>query len=175
MVEFERGGQVEPCAGRYYCSVARVCLRKTRREVDAGPARPGGADGAHNNSFLICWSADGDPVTYSETVHASDFDVGCACARVSREIRAIRLGADARHRDGLGAMAGAVDVQPDVVIDRNVGNRRDLDVGRASGRILRQVGLRTRLAHRPVTQVPAGRRPPTRSGFPGQPHPRGRP
>ena len=53
-----------------------------------------------------------------------------------------------RDRDGLDPMADAVDVQPDLVAGRDVGDGRHLDVGRAGGRVRRQVGLRARLADR---------------------------
>ncbi len=65
---------------------------------------------------------------------------------MGREIGAGGLRADVRNRDGLDAMADAVDVEPDLVANRDVGDRRDFDVGRAGGRVCPKIGLRARLA-----------------------------
>ena len=59
-----------------------------------------------------------------------------------------RLRADARDRDRLDPMSDAVDVQPDLVTDRDVGDGGYLDVGVAGFRVRRQPGLRARLADR---------------------------
>jgi hypothetical protein len=85
----------------------------------AGPAP--GADGGDGHRFLV----RGVPtVILSPTAKpsAADFDIGRAGARIRREIGLARLRADARDRDGLDPMADAVDVQPDLVADRDVGD-----------------------------------------------------
>ena len=97
---------------------------------------------------LVRGGANDHLVAHSEAVHVADFDIGRAGARIRRERRAVRLRADARDRDGLDPMADAVDVQPDLVTGRDVGDGRHLDVGRAGGRVRRQEGLRARLADR---------------------------
>ena len=84
---------------------------------------------------MACGSANGDFITHREAVHVAHFDLGRADARIGREISAVRLRADPRDRDGLDPMADAVDVEPDLVADRDVGDRRHLDVGRAGGRV----------------------------------------
>src|SRR5579863_9072720 len=43
-------------------------------------------------------------------------------------------------------MADAVDIEPDLVADRNVRNRRYFDVAGADGRVSTEIGLRARLA-----------------------------
>src|SRR5581483_8398116 len=107
--------------------------------------RPGSADRGHSYSFLSCRSANDDLVADGETVHVADLDVGRADARVSREIRASRLGAHTRDFDVLDSVSVTLDVQPDLVTDGDVGDRSHLDIGRAGGRIRSQVGLRARL------------------------------
>ena len=95
MVELQRRGQVEACARSYHLLGVDMRLGEGGRKVDAGAGRTRGADGGDGDGFLVRGSADGDLVAYSETVHVADFDIGRAGARICREIRAVRLRADA--------------------------------------------------------------------------------
>ncbi len=149
MVEPQRSGQVEARARSYHTLAVEMRLGEGRRKVDAGAGRTRRADGGDGDRFLVRGGANGDLVAHSETAsRPADFDIGRAGARIGRERRAVRLRADARDRDGLDPMADAVDVQPDLVTDRDVGDGRHLDVGRAGGRVRPQEGLRARLADR---------------------------
>ncbi len=99
------------------------------RKGDLGAGRTRGADGRDGNRFLVRGRADGQLVAHSErntalgaTAAAAKPDVGRAGARISRERRAVRLRAHFRDRDGFDAMANAVDVQPDLVAGRDIGD-----------------------------------------------------
>ena len=122
MVELKRCAEIEACPRRYHRFVAYVCLRECWREVDAGASGPCGTDSANGRLFFIRRGTDGDFVARRESAHVADFDIGRTCTRIGREIRATRLGADARDRDIIDSMATTVDVQPDFVTDRDVGN-----------------------------------------------------
>ncbi len=148
MVELQRGSQIKARARSYHRLSVGVRLGERGSKVDAGAGRIRGADSSDGNRFPVRGGADGDLVAHDEAVHVADFHIGRASTRISREIRVVRLRADARDRDGLDPMADAVDVQPDLVADRDVGDRRHLDTGCAGGRVRRQVGLRARLADR---------------------------
>ena len=97
-------------------------IGESRREVDAGAGWPCGADSGNGHLFFICRSTDGDFVARSETVHIAHFDIGHASRLIRCQIRVIRLRADARDRDRLDSMATAVDVQPDFVTGRDLGD-----------------------------------------------------
>src|SRR6516164_1240682 len=58
------------------------------------------------------------------------------------------LGTDVRDRNSLNTMADAIDIQPDLVTDRDIPDGRHLDVDRAGERVRGQVGLRARLPDR---------------------------
>src|SRR4051794_2594255 len=108
------------------------CLeRRGKVNPRAGWTRP--ADGRDGDCFLVRGCPHGELVAHRETVGAADFDVGRPGARISRQRRAVRLRADVRDRDRLDPMADAIDVQPDLVAHRDVGDRRHLDVRRPAG------------------------------------------
>src|ERR1035438_10521292 len=119
----------------YHKLAVEMPLSEGRRKVNAGAGRTHGADGGDGNRFPVRGGANTQLVAHNETVHAADFDIGRAGARLSRERRAARLRADFRDRDGLDPMADAVDVQPDLVTGRDVGDGRHLNVDRAGGRV----------------------------------------
>src|SRR3954449_11934299 len=107
-----------------------------RRKFERSARRTRCTEGGDRYCFTIRGGANGQLVAHSETVHAPDLDTSRAGARISRKVRADRRCADARYGHSLDPMADAVDVQPDLVTDRNVGDGRDLNVRRAGGRIL---------------------------------------
>ena len=94
-LNLQRGGQVEARARSHHRLAVGMRLGEGRRKVDAGAGRTRGADGGDGDRFLVRGGADGDLVAHSETVHVADFDIGRAGARIRREIRAVRLRADA--------------------------------------------------------------------------------
>ena len=63
----------------------------------------------------------------SETVHHADLDVGGARAGIRGEIGPAGLRTDMLHRHRLDAVADAVDVEPDLVTDGDVGDGGDLE------------------------------------------------
>jgi len=83
----------------------------------------------------------------SQAATCAQDDTGRAGTRISDSAARLGLRADLRDRDGLDSMADAVDVQPDLVARRDVGDRRHLDVGCAGRCVHAQVGLRARLAN----------------------------
>ena len=148
-LNFSGAARSRPVPGATTTLVADVRLGECRRKVHAGASRTRGADRGDGHRFLVGGSANGDLVAHCETVHASRTLISVAPALASAgEIRLVRLRADVRDRDGLDPMADAVDIQPDLVAGRDIGDRRHLDVGRAGGRVRRQEGLRARLADR---------------------------
>ena len=71
---------------------------------------------------MIRRSANRQLVAHGETVHAADLDVGCADCGVCREIGPAGLRSHVLDRHRLNAMADAVDVEPDLVTNRNIGD-----------------------------------------------------
>ena len=106
-----------------------MCARANAGVKSSAASRTRGSCRGDGHRFLVRGGADGDLVAHCETVQAVDLDMGCAGARIGREIGLGRLCADARDRDGLDPMTDAVDIQPDLVTGRDAGDRRHLDVG----------------------------------------------
>ena len=148
MVEPQRGGKVEACAWSDYRLAVGVRLGKGRSKVHARTGRTCGADSGNGHRFFVRRRAYDHLVARGETVHVADLDIGRASAHADQKRRAARLCADIRDRDCLDSMADAVDVQPDLVPGRDVGDGRYLDVGRAGGCVRSQQGLRTWFADR---------------------------
>ncbi len=94
-LNFSGAARSRPVPVSYHLLAAGMRLGEGRRKVDAGAGRTRGADGGDGNRFLVRGGANGHLVAHSETVHAADFDIGRAGARISRERRAVRLRADA--------------------------------------------------------------------------------
>src|SRR3954463_204930 len=117
------------------------------REVDRGAARTRRTDGGDGHRLVIRRRANGQPLANDETIRIPYGDTRRAGADTRRKRRAIRLGADTGDRDGLDAVAHAVDIQPDLVARRNIGDGGHLYVARAGWRVDRQKRLRARLAH----------------------------
>ena len=149
VVELERRGQVEARTRSYHQLVRAVwALSRAGVKANTGAVRTRGTESGDGDDLMACGGANGDLVAHRETVHAADLDTGRAGARICREIGAGGLRADARDCDGLDPMTDAVDIQPDLVTGRDVGDRRHLDVGRTGGCVRREVGLRARFADR---------------------------
>ena len=148
VVELERRGQVEAGARFYYSLVADVRLFQGWREFNACAARTAGAD---RRVVTACLSAGVPMRILSPTAKPRRLRtlilVAPALAFAAR-FGALRLRAHVVHRHGLDAVADAVDVEADLVANRDVGDGSDFDVGRAGMCIRRQVGLRARLADR---------------------------
>ena len=100
------------------------------------------ADGGDGNGLMVHGRADADLVAHGEATRIADVDVGDAGGSARKEIGMVRRSADARDRDGLDAMPDALDVEPDLVTDRDVFGGGHLQVGGAGGRVHGQVGLR---------------------------------
>ena len=135
-----------PVPGETTHSSRMWALARAGVKVDDSAGRSRGADGRDSNDFLVRRSADRDLVTDGEALHAADNDMGGACAGIGREIGLLGLRANVRNSDSLNAMADAVDVEPDLVANRDIGNRGHLEVGRASRSVRSQIGLCARLA-----------------------------
>jgi hypothetical protein len=132
-----------PCAttnSRLRCGLARAGVKSTL-------ARPTAADGGDGHGLVVRGSADGQLVADDETVRVADADVVAP---------ALAFAASAVRLDCVPTFVTVtVSIpwptlsmsKPDLVADRDVGDGRHLDVGRA-GRASAQEGLRARLADR---------------------------
>ena len=132
--EPERGGQVEASAWSYYRIAGGMRLGKGRREVHdqrRWGRRP------MEVMVTVSWFAGVPRIILSPTAKPVGLRTlmlvapARAFARAPCGWSACRPG----DGDGLDAMANAVDVQADLVTGRDVGGGRDLDVGRAGGRV----------------------------------------
>ena len=148
MVELERSGEAEACAKVHHCFIADMSLGKGRRKVQAGAAGAGPGNGGDDHCLQTRWSADVDFVTHGKAIRPANSDTVRACIGRAHEIRARSLNADLGDRHGLDAMANAVDIEPDLVADRDVGYRRDFNVGRTRRRVCAKISLRALLADR---------------------------
>src|SRR5215472_14627411 len=120
MIESERGCQIDASARNNYALVVDVRLLKSWNKVDA---RAFGASAAHLGNchcLLMPGSADGQLVARRETIHVANFDIRCACPRISRKVGAASRRPHFRDRHLLDPVAYAVDIQPDLVANRDV-------------------------------------------------------
>ncbi len=121
-------------------------LSEAWRKVERGTVRPLAANGGDRNSFLARRRADRNLVTYRKTLCSADVDPGRAGVRRGGEICLTRRCADMRHGHGFDSMSDTVDIQPDLVTDRNIGVGCYFDVARSGMRVHREIGLCARLA-----------------------------
>src|SRR5262245_56779255 len=97
-------------------------LGKRWRNVDASAGRTRFADRGDGDRLLVRGGTNSQLVAQDETVRPADLDISRPGVRINRQRRAVRLRADTRDRDGLDPMADGVDVQPDLVTHRDVGD-----------------------------------------------------
>ena len=132
MVELQRRGQIEarartiPHTLALTCALARAGVKSM--PVPSDPAVPTAV------MVTVSWFAGVPTVSLSPTAKPFTLRtlilVAPALASAERFVW-LACRADLRDGDGLDSMADAVDVQPDLVTDRDVGDGRHLDVGRA--------------------------------------------
>src|SRR5581483_1958339 len=147
MIELERSSKFEPRAWIDHLLSVAMRLGKRRRNVYACARSPCGANCSDGRRFLVRRSADDDFFTYSEGFRIANLDIRRSGARIRREIRVVCASAYARDCNGFNTVVNTVDVEPDLVANGNIIERRHFDVGCAGRRICRQVGLRALLAN----------------------------
>ena len=138
--------RTRPSAQVHHCFVAAMRLGKSGRKVQAGTAANAPGNCADSHRFDNRRSADIDFVTDGKTIGPANSNTCRACIGRANKICTRGLRADLRDSYGLNAMADARDIEPDLVADRDVGDRRNFDVGRAGCRVRAKIGLRARLA-----------------------------
>src|SRR6185437_1103949 len=148
MIELKRRCQIEACTRIHNRLVVDVRLREDGRELEDGASRASRADGRKGDCLPVRGSADGDFVPHGESICIANFDTGSTDARICREVRAVCLRADARDRNGFNSMADAVDIQSNLVANRDVVYGRYLNIGRSRRGVRFQVALRAWLADR---------------------------
>ena len=120
-------------SSRAKCTLPRAGLKST--PVPFGPEVPTAV------MVTVSWFAGVPTVILSPTTkpvtlpRARTMMLVAPASAFAGELRLARLGADLGDRDGLDPVADAVDVQPDLVAGRDVGDGGHLDVGRAGGRV----------------------------------------
>src|SRR5437764_13921357 len=119
MLELRRRGQIESCTWRNSGFIVDVSLGEGRRKVYAGASLSCRSDRSRGDRLPVRGRANCDLISYSETARVSHLDVRRARARICRKSGVVCLRTDARDGDSLDAVAHAVDIQPDLVTNRN--------------------------------------------------------
>src|SRR5215472_747824 len=98
MIEPERGSQIEASARNNYALPVDVCLLKSWNKVDTCAFGASAAHIGNCHCLLMPGGADGELVAHRETIHVANFDIRCACPRISRKVGA--AGRRPHFRDG---------------------------------------------------------------------------